>query len=64
MHILLSGYMMARDTDTTRTTIVVDTKLWKKFLSFVVQKHGTARKISIEVEEAIREYLAKNEKLQ
>jgi len=40
-----------------KTTIVVDKKLWKDFLSFVVKKHGTTRKTSIEIESAIHEYL-------
>jgi len=40
-----------------KTTIVVDEKLWKSFLSFVVKKHGTTRKTSVEIESAIREYL-------
>ena len=40
-----------------KTTIVVDKKLWKDFLSFVVKKHGTTRKTSVEIESAISEYL-------
>jgi hypothetical protein len=40
-----------------KTTIVVDKKLWKDFLSFVVKKHGTTRKTSVEIESAIGEYL-------
>ena len=50
-----------REPETTRTTLVIETKLWKNFLSYVVQKHGTARKISIEAEAAIREYLERHE---
>ena len=48
--------------DTTRTTIVVDKKLWKRFLTYVVGKHGAAKKASAEVEAAIKEYLDKHEK--
>jgi len=40
-----------------KTTIVVEKKLWKDFLSFVVKKHGTTRKTSVEIESAIHEYL-------
>lgn len=40
-----------------RTTIVVDDELWKRFLTYVVKKHGVAKKASVEVEAAIREYL-------
>jgi len=45
------------DTAKQKTTIVVEKKLWKDFLSFVVEKHGTTRKMSIEIESAIREYM-------
>lgn len=48
--------------DTTRTTIVVDKKLWKRFLTYIVKKYGTAKKASVEVEAAVREYLDKHEK--
>jgi len=40
-----------------KTTILVDEKLWKSFLSFIVKKHGTTKKTSAEIEAAIREYL-------
>ena len=50
----------ARIETTLRTTIVIDKQLWKHFLSYVVNKHGGARKVSTEVEEAIREYLEKH----
>jgi len=40
-----------------KTTIIVDEKLWKSFLSFIVKKHGTTKRTSIEIESAIREYL-------
>jgi len=40
-----------------KTTILVDEKLWRSFLSFIVKKHGTTKKTSAEIEAAIREYL-------
>jgi len=40
-----------------KTTILVDEKLWKSFLSYIIKKHGTTKKTSMEVETAIREYL-------
>jgi len=40
-----------------KTTILVDEKLWKSFLSFIIKKHGTTKRTSIEIELAIREYL-------
>jgi len=46
-----------------KTTIQVDEKLWKSFLSFIVKKHGTTKKTSAEVETALKEYL-KNHKME
>jgi len=40
-----------------KTTIQVEEKLWKSFLSFIIKKHGTTKKTSAEIEVAIREYL-------
>jgi predicted transcriptional regulator len=45
-----------------RTTIVVDDQVWKRLLSYVVKKHGTAKKASFEVEKAVKEYLDRQEK--
>ena len=45
-----------------RTTIIVDDQLWKRFLTYVVKKHGVAKKASIEVQAAISEYLDRHEK--
>jgi hypothetical protein len=45
---------------TRRTTIIVDDDLWKSFLSYVVKKHGVAKKASVEVELAIKEYLERH----
>jgi len=53
----LTIYMVKNSLPKHKTTIVVDKKLWKDFLSFVVKKHGTTRKTSIEIESAIHEYL-------
>ena len=53
---------MPKRQNTRRTTIVVDDQLWKRLLSYVVKKHGTAKKASVEVEQAIKEYLDRQEK--
>jgi hypothetical protein len=53
---------MPKRQNTRRTTIVIDDQLWKRLLSYVVKKHGTAKKASIEVEQAIKEYLDRQEK--
>lgn len=45
-----------------RTTIIVTDELWKRFLTYVVKKHGAAKKASVEVEIAIEEYLKRHEK--
>jgi hypothetical protein len=54
--------VMPKRQNTRRTTIVVDDQLWKRLLSYVVKKHGTAKKASVEVEQAIKEYLDRQEK--
>jgi len=41
-----------------KTTILVEEKLWKSFLSFIVKKHGTTKKTSAEIEKALKEYLS------
>ena len=53
----LAIYTVKNSLPKQKTTIVVEKKLWKDFLSFVVKKHGTTRKTSVEIESAIREYL-------
>lgn len=42
-----------------KTTILVDENLWKEFVTFVLKKHGTSKKTSEEIENAMREYLKK-----
>ena len=56
-------YVMAQhDHAKRRTTILVDDLLWKRFLSYVVKKHGSAKKASVEVEAAVKEYLDRHNK--
>jgi hypothetical protein len=45
-----------------RTTVLIEDDLWKRLLSYVVKKHGTAKKASVEVENAVKEYLNRHEK--
>jgi len=45
-----------------KTSFMVDEQLYKRLLAFVSRKHGSIRKVSVEIENAIREYLAKHEK--
>ena len=40
-----------------KTTILIEEKLWKKLLQFTIEKHGTAKKTSVEIEKAIENYL-------
>jgi hypothetical protein len=58
----LAIYTVKNSLPKQKTTIVVDKKLWKDFLSFVVKKHGTTRKTSVEIESAIGEYLNNHSK--
>lgn len=40
-----------------KTSISIDEELWKEWIKFVVDKTGSARKLSEELEKVIREYM-------
>jgi len=42
-----------------KTSIVIDRDLWKEWTIFVIKKTGSARKLSEELEKAIKEYMQK-----
>lgn len=42
-----------------KTSISVDEELWKQWTMFVINKTGSARKLSEELEKALREYMGK-----
>ena len=42
------------------TSIKVEETLWKKWLSYVVSKHGSTRHVSEELEKALQEYMDKH----
>jgi len=42
-----------------KTSVSVDDKLWREWISFVVDETGSTRKISEWTEDAIREYMTK-----
>ncbi len=42
-----------------KTSISVDDGLWREWTIFVINKEGSARKVSAETEKAIREYMDK-----
>ena len=43
-----------------KTSISVDDDLWRQWTIFVVTKTGSARKVSEELENAMMEYMEKN----
>lgn len=45
-----------------KTTVLIDQALWKSFVTFVVEKHGTAKRTSEELELAMKEYLQSQRK--
>jgi hypothetical protein len=45
-----------------KTSFVVDQELWKKWILFVVNRRGSARKLSQELEKAMKEYMRNHEK--
>jgi len=40
-----------------KTSIIIDEELWKKWTHFVIDRRGTARKLSEELENALRDYM-------
>jgi metal-responsive CopG/Arc/MetJ family transcriptional regulator len=40
-----------------KTSINIDSELWKEWTLFVVRKTGSTRKLSEELEKALREYM-------
>jgi hypothetical protein len=43
-----------------KTSFSIDEKLWRKWNKFVVEKTGSSRKGSLELENAMKEYMEKN----
>ena len=43
-----------------KTSISIDPELWKEWITFVVKKDGSTRKISMEVENALKEYMVRH----
>jgi len=43
-----------------KTSITIDSDLWKEWTLFVVKKTGSARKLSEELEKALKEYMQKH----
>ena len=43
-------------------TISIDEELWKEWIKFVIDKTGSARKLSEEIENALREYMKKKKR--
>jgi metal-responsive CopG/Arc/MetJ family transcriptional regulator len=40
-----------------KTSIMIDEELWKEWTKFVVDRTGSARKLSEEIENALRTYM-------
>jgi len=45
-----------------KTSINIDEDIWQQWLIFVVQKHGTSRRVSEETALALQEYMNKHSK--
>jgi len=43
-----------------KTSIIIDEELWRKWTHFVIDKRGTARKLSEELESALKEYMERH----
>jgi metal-responsive CopG/Arc/MetJ family transcriptional regulator len=42
-----------------KTSISIETELWKQWTRFVIDKTGSARKLSEEIENALKDYMQK-----
>jgi metal-responsive CopG/Arc/MetJ family transcriptional regulator len=42
-----------------KTSITIDEELWKEWTKFVVDKTGSARRLSEEIENALKDYMDK-----
>lgn len=40
-----------------KTSILIDVELWKEWTKFVIDKTGSARKLSEEIEKALKQYM-------
>mgnify|MGYP001039311762 CR=1 FL=1 len=45
-----------------KTSIMIDESLWNEWIHFVLDKTGSARKASEEIEKAMREYMARHKR--
>jgi len=43
-----------------KTSISIDKELWKEWTKFVIDKTGSSRKLSEEIEKALEKYMMKN----
>jgi hypothetical protein len=43
-----------------KTSINIDDRVWKDWMKFVIEKTGSVRKLSEEMENALREYMKRN----
>jgi len=43
-----------------KTSITVNPKIWREWVKFVIDKTGSSRKVSEELENAIKEYMKKH----
>jgi hypothetical protein len=43
-----------------KTSLNIDDKVWREWLLFVIKKTGSARKVSEETANALREYMQKH----
>jgi len=43
-----------------KTSIAVDPKIWQEWVKFVVDRTGSSRRVSEELEKAIKEYMRRH----
>jgi len=51
---------LSREKVKAKTSINIDKQTWRDWIKFVVNRTGSARKVSEELEEALQEYMKKH----
>lgn len=51
---------MSQKKEKAKTSINIDKETWQEWIKFVVNRTGSARKVSEELEKALHEYMKKN----
>lgn len=54
--------LLSEPREKAKTSINIDKETWQDWIKFVVNRTGSARKVSEETEKALKEYMKRHEK--